>query len=302
MFAATVPRALSLPYRLFAQLLVVANIFAATLTVFVWWQGRRGDRAPGARGGYPLTAKARDLFYGVELNPTVLGVDLKLFSYRPSLIGLFLVNVSFAAAQYERLGHLTGRMLLYQLFCLVYVLNYFQFEYGMLYTWDVIAERFGGMLVWGDYVVVPFFYSLAGWYLVDNLAPLPIWVAVALTGLYAFGFWLFRGANEQKHRVKVDPDARIWGRPAKLLEGRLLVSGFWGIGRKLNYTGELLLYLSWILLCGFESPVPYVLPLWLAILFAHRAWRDDRRCRVKYGLLWTTYCHRARFRMVPFLY
>jgi hypothetical protein len=31
----------------------------------------------------------------------------------------------------------------------------------------------------------------------------------------------------------------IWGKPAETLGGRLLVSGFRGIGRKLNHTGEI---------------------------------------------------------------
>jgi len=48
--------------------------------------------------------------------------------------------------------------------------------------------------------------------------------------------------------------------------------------------------------------VPYVLPLWLVCLFSHRAWRDDQRCRAKYGALWDEYCRRARFRMIPFVY
>ena len=34
-----------------------------------------------------------------------------------------------------------------------------------------------------------------------------------------FGFWLFRGANEQKHRFKQDPNVKIWGRPAETLDG-----------------------------------------------------------------------------------
>jgi delta14-sterol reductase len=172
----------------------------------------------------------------------------------------------------------------------------------MLYTWDIIAEPFGGMLVWGDYVLVPFFYSIAGWFLVDQLEPLGAATAAGLVALYLAGFCLFRGANQQKHRFKTDPGGRIWGRPAEALGGKLLVSGFWGIGRKLNYTGELCLYWAWTLLCGFDSWVPYLLPLGLALLLGHRAWRDDRRCRAKYGALWTDYCARARFRMIPFLY
>jgi delta14-sterol reductase len=84
--------------------------------------------------------------------------------------------------------------------------------------------------------------------------------------------------------------------------GKLLVSGFWGVGRKLNYTGELCCYLAWSLTTGLSSVVPYLLPLWLMVLFPHRAWRDDQRCREKYGPLWDEYCKRARFRMIPFLY
>ena len=172
----------------------------------------------------------------------------------------------------------------------------------MLSTWDVLEERFGWALVWGDYVLVPFFYSLPGWYLVDRLTPIPTPAVAGLIAMYALGFWLFRGANEQKHRFKLDPTARIWRRPPETIGGRLLVSGFWGMGRKLNYTGELLIYYAWTLPCGFASPVPYLPALWLTCFFPHRAWRDDRRCREKYGALWTVYCARVRWRMLPFLF
>jgi Delta14-sterol reductase len=163
----------------------------------------------------------REFFYGVERDPAWAGVDLKMFSYRPSLIGLALINVSFAFAQWERHRRLAVPLLLYEAFTLLYVANYFHFEHGMLSTWDVLEERFGWSLVWGDYVLVPFFYSLPGWYLIDRLAP-PSPAAVAgLVAMYALGFWLLRGANEQKHRFKLDPAAPIWGRPPETLDGRL---------------------------------------------------------------------------------
>ena len=64
-----------------------------------------------------------------------------------------------------------------------------------------------------------------------------------------FGVTLTALADHQLARFKQDPAARIWGRPAATLEGRLLISGFWGIGRHLNYTGEILVYLAlWILM------------------------------------------------------
>jgi delta14-sterol reductase len=277
----------------FVALWIGANVVSVVLTLALYLTGRGATKSQGL---------VKDLWFGVELNPRWLGVDMKLFSYKPSLMGLMLINASFAYVQWETYGELSQAMILYQLFTFVYVFNYFQFERGMLYTWDIISERFGFMLVWGDYAFVPFCYSVTGWFLVDRLEPLPLSLLVGLPMLFALGLWVFRGANSQKDRFKRDPKTSIWGRPAETIGGRILVSGFWGIGRKLNYSGEICVYLSWTALTGLESVVPWLLPLWLIGLLSHRAWRDDRRCRDKYGKLWEQYCQRARFRMVPFLY
>ena len=101
---------------------------------------------------------------------------------------------------------------------------------------------------------------------------------------------------------KRDREAPIWGRAPETVGGRLLVSGWWGIGRKINYTGEIMVYFSFALCTGFQSFVPYLLPLWLCVLLPHRAWRDEKRCREKYGALWDEYTARAKFRMIPFVY
>ncbi|MBM7166860.1 DUF1295 domain-containing protein [Streptomyces sp. G44] len=293
------PHLLAYPARNSGELLVAANVFAFALATALYVRGRRGS--PPGRRSSPARALV-DYVRGVELNPAWGGVDLKLFSYRPSLIALFLFNVSYLAAQYLDGGSVSGRMALYQVFFFIYIANYFQFEGGMIYTWDILAERFGWMLVWGDFVLVPFFYSLPGRTLVGVHEPLALWAGISCTLLFLTGFWLFRGANEQKHRFKQDRGITIWGRPAETVGGKLLVSGFWGLGRKLNYTGELLVYTSWTVLCGTTSLAPYLVLVFLAGLFVHRAHRDDKRCRAKYGAVWLEYCRRARFRMVPFLY
>ena len=285
---------LSVLHTHFAALFVVTNGLAFALSGWLYWQGAQTRNAP--------PGVWRGFFFGVELNPVWFGVDLKLFSYRPSLIALALFNASFAVVQYETYGGLTVAMALYQIFTFLYVLNYFQFEYGMTHTWDIVSERLGWMLIWGDYVLVPFFYCLAGWWLVHTPGSLPPIAAAALVLLFAFGFWIFRGANEQKHRFKRDPHVMIWGQPAQSLDGRLLISGFWGIGRHLNYTGEICVYLAFTLTTGFESWVPYLLPAWLAGLLWHRSRRDEHRCRAKYGELWERYTQRVRYSMCPFVY
>lgn len=285
---------LSMLYSHFAELFLVANVFAFLLTGWLYFQATRtGEATTGFWRGY---------FFGVESNPTWFGVDVKLFSYRPSLIGLALFNASFAVMQYEIYGELTLAMMLYQIFTFLYVFNYFQFEYGMIHTWDMISERFGWMLVWGDYVLVPFFYCLVGWWLVHPSEALSPVAAAAIVLLFGFGFWIFRGANQQKHRFKRDSETRIWGQPARSLEGRLLISGFWGIGRHLNYTGEICVYFAFALTTGFDSWVPYLLPVWLTVLLCHRSRRDEHRCRAKYGDLWVRYTQRVRYSMLPLIY
>ena len=285
---------LSVLYSHFFALFVTANLLAFALSGWLFWRGARKQRQPGFWRGF---------YFGTELNPSLLGVDLKLFSYRPSLIALALFNASFAVAQYEAHGQITLAMGLYQAFSFVYVLNYFQFEGGMLRTWDITSERFGWMLVWGDYVLVPFFYCIAGWWLVDATGPVLNPVFAACTALlFGFGFWLFRGANSQKDRFKNDPGVMIWGKPAESIGGRLLVSGFWGIGRHLNYTGEICIYLAFALTTGLASWMPYLLPAWVAGLLWHRSRRDERRCQAKYGELWARYRRRVPCCMIPFVY
>lgn len=277
--------------RNFWPMFVVVNLFSIALTLILTIQQPTSQH--GIIGA---------LWYGTQLNPIWFGVEIKIFSYRPSLIGLALFNLSFLYLQYEQHQTITAAMWAYQGLTLFYLLSSFQYEHGMLSMWDIIEEKFGFMLIWGDYVVVPFFYCIPAFFLVDPTHALPLWMVILLCVTCVFGFWMFRGANSQKHQFKQDPSKPIWGKTPETVGGRLLISGWWGIGRKLNYTGEILMYLSWTMLAGFHAFWPYLLPLWLVSLLLHRAWRDDQRCRAKYGPLWEEYCQKARFKMIPFLY
>ena len=284
----------------FWYLFTVANLFAIVWTSFLYINGQQ---AQGKNIELPNWRKfLGDLWFGVELNPNLFGVDLKMFAYQPSLIGLGLINASFAYLQYKKYGEISTQMWMFQLFWWGYLATHYYYEEFMLSTWDIIAEKFGFMLVWGDIVLVPFFYSIIGWYIIDRIEPMPIFTVVIISLLYLFGLWLFRGSNVQKHSFKKDSNTTIWGEPAKTIDGRLLISGWWGIGRKLNYTGEICVYLALSLTSGFHSVIPYFLPFWLCVLLSHRAWRDEQRCRNKYGELWEAYCQKVKFRMVPFLY
>jgi len=290
--------------RHFWPLLIVALVLSTFFTLALLAWGRRAG--PVCRSSestdLPLPAWVKTFWFGNECNPELFGVDLKMFLYQPSLIGAYVLTVSFAFAQWDRHGFVTPQMLCLCFFWFTYLFTHYVKEEFMLSTWDVIAENLGFMLVWGDLTYLPFLYSLPGWWMVDATEPFS---ASALALLVAFHFAalaIFRQSNWQKARFKQDPAAPIWGKPPRVLGGKLLASGYWGIGRKINYTGEILVYVSFALCAGAVSPWPYVLPLALLGLLVQRAQRDDKRCRAKYGALWREYGEIARFRVIPFIY
>ena len=57
----------------------------------------------------------------------------------------------------------------------------------------------------------------------------------------------------------------------------MLISGFWGKGKHMNYTGDLIMALSYCLPCGLQFQGYFYL-IYLTILLTHRAFRDDAKC------------------------
>lgn len=117
-------------------------------------------------------------------------------------------------------GCISHAMLLYQLFTNAYVVDYFVFEDFVTSTWDIIAEKFGFMLVWGDLVFIPFTFTLQAWFLVDdktNFSPVHF---TALAVLFVLGYTIFRFANKQKHDFKKNPKGLVWGRKPEVLGGK----------------------------------------------------------------------------------
>ena len=286
----------------FWSLLIVTNVLAVGATAWLYFRGFAQEDEVGHDETSPVPAFVQHVWLGTQRNPTLCGVDLKMFAYQPSLIGLGVLQFAFAFRQYELYDTVSPQMLLYLGFWWAYLFTHYIKEAFMLSTWDIIAERFGFMLVWGDLVYVPYFYSLCGWYLIDSVEPWSVFPLMLLTMLHVVGHWIFRESNWQKARFKRDRDCLIWGEKAELLGDRLLISGWWGVGRKINYTGEIIVYLTFALCAGFSSVVPYILPISLVGLLVHRAWRDDQKCRQKYGALWDEYCEHARFKIFPGIY
>ena len=141
------------------------------------------------------------------------------------------------------------------------------------------------MLVFGDYVFIPFAFCIQCHYLLNYLDFTNQMAPILIIILYFIGFYIFRTANSQKNQYKTDPSKMIWGSAPKTVGGKLLVSGFWSYGRHMNYTGDLIMSVAYCLPCGLQLG-GYFYAIYLHILLVHRAYRDDTKCRKKYGQLW----------------
>ena len=80
---------------------------------------------------------------------------------------------------------------------------------------------------------------------------------------------------------------------------KLIVSGWWGLARKINYTGDWIMGLAWCMFTGFSSIIPYFYAIYFAILLIHRAWRDDEACTHKYGKDWSVYKKKVPYVFIP---
>ncbi|XLT10085.1 hypothetical protein HN51_055878, partial [Arachis hypogaea] len=283
------------------ELLSTTFIFSFLVTLALYFAGCKSQSKSSSLKPHITGNLIHDWWFGIQLNPQYMGIDLKFLFVRAGMMGWLLINLSILAKSIQD-GTLSKSMILFQIFCALYILDYFVHEEYMTSTWDIIAERLGFMLVFGDLVWIPFTFSIQGWWLLANEVELTTTTIIANCLVFLIGYMVFRGANKQKHVFKKNPKGPIWGKPPKVIGGKLLASGYWGIARHCNYLGDLLLALSFSLPCGISSPVPYFYPIYLLILLIWRERRDESRCAKKYKEIWTEYRKLVPWRILPFVY
>ncbi|XP_039553035.1 delta(14)-sterol reductase TM7SF2-like isoform X2 [Passer montanus] len=125
----------------------------------------------------------------------------------------------------------------------------------------------------------------------------------ACGGLYALGLWIFHGATTQRSLFSRDPrDPRVAGLPTvPTATGQvLLAGGWWGLVRRPDDLGELLMALGWTLPCGLSPAL--LLLLAGAVLRELRAVVGERRQRRRFGGAWGGLCQRVPHRLLPLVY
>uniref|UniRef100_A0A0D9VNI9 Delta(14)-sterol reductase n=1 Tax=Leersia perrieri TaxID=77586 RepID=A0A0D9VNI9_9ORYZ len=265
------------------ELLSTTFIFSVIVTSLLYYSGLRSRHKSSSLKPHVSGSFIQDWWLGVQLNPHFMGVDLKFFFVRAGMMAWLFINLSLFAKSYLA-DSANLSVILYQFFCAWYIIDYFLHEEFMTSTWDIIAERLGFMLVFGDLVFIPYTFTIQGWWLLRNKkVELSLLAAIVNCFIFIIGYLVFRGANKQKHVFKKNPKALIWGKPPKLVGGKLLASGY-------------------CLPCGTSSVIPYFYPTYLFILLIWRERRDEARCSEKYKEIWAEYCKLVPWRIFPYVY
>ncbi|KAG8462274.1 hypothetical protein KFE25_012094 [Diacronema lutheri] len=297
------PVPMAYAYDHFAELAVATAVLSYALSVYLYASSFRKG-ALLAEGGNTGVA-IYDFFIGRELNPRLGWFDLKSFcELRPGLVGWVMLNIGMMMKQHELHGRVSGPMIAINAFQFLYVWDAQYFERAILTTMDITTDGFGFMLAFGDLGWVPFVYSLQARFLVDHDPQLPTWALIAIVALQTVGYCTFRGANLQKDLFRTDPTGEAV-RHLKVLPTKrgtkLIISGWWGMARKINYTGDWLMSLSWCLTTGFVSPLPYFYCAYFGVLLVHRAVRDEHMCRAKYGDDWDAFKKHVPYVFFPYI-
>lgn len=202
--------------------------------------------------------------------------------------------------------------MLVTVFHIIYVVDLFYNEDWYTRTIDISHDHFGFMLAWGDTTFLPTLYTIQAQYLARHPTHLSRTQALAILAFGVAGYLMFRSANYQRDYVRNhDGNVNIWGKPARYIrckyrtdDGKqhsslLLTSGWWGVARHCNYLADLIQAWAMCAACGFTHILPWSYFFWMLCLLYHRAGRDEKRCRNKYGKIWDDYCQQVPYRFIP---
>jgi delta24(24(1))-sterol reductase len=246
-----------------------------------------------------------DFFMGTILYPRFGEIDIKMVAEcRWSWLTLALLTFSCAVKQYETIGYVSSNMWLMVLAHWLYSNATVKGEHCIPPTWDMFHENFGWMLNFWNVCGVPFLYCFQSLYILKNQSSIssnyPVALSVANFVLLIVGYYIFDTANCQKATCKIKIKRNtfpqvpwaILQEPIQYMEtpkGKLLVDGWYAFARKMQYTGDIMMAISWGLACGFGSSLPYFYSVFFTSMIVHRQIRDEVRCKAKYGKYWDLY-------------
>ncbi|ODQ67378.1 ERG4/ERG24 ergosterol biosynthesis protein [Nadsonia fulvescens var. elongata DSM 6958] len=263
-----------------------------------------------------------DVFMGANLNPRTGIIDWKMFfEVRLPWFILFFITLGAAFKQYEVYGYVTPQVAFILLAHWLYVNACCKGEQLIITSWDMFYEKFGFMLIFWNIAGVPFTYCHCTLYLINHKPSdyqWPLTYNIFLYVLLLISYYFFDTANSQKNAFRQMRQGTLIVRkafpqlPYRTIKnpnfiqckngGTLLTSGWFGYARKANYTADYVMCLSWALMCGTDSLLPFFFPLFFFIVLVHRAYRDIERLEKKYGDDYDEYKKVVPYIFIPYIF
>ncbi|CEK09137.1 phosphatidylethanolamine N-methyltransferase family domain-containing protein [Legionella hackeliae] len=301
----------SIIYDNFGAIIGALNCFSLVLCGLFYVKGRflPSSTDSGSSGNFIF-----DYYWGTELYPAFLGVNLKMFiNCRLGMMSWGLILLSYAAKQQALFG-LTNAMIVAVALQFIYITKFFIWETGYLSSLDIMHDRAGFYICWGCLVWVPCIYTSPTMYLVMPPHSLSYWLALGIFIAGATSILINYLADRQRQVVRATAgNCNVWGKRPRIMvadyytekgekkQNIILSSGWWGVSRHFHYLPEIAGAFFWSVPALFNHFAPYFYVCFLTLLLFDRAFRDDERCAQKYGSYWTTYCNLVPYKIIPFV-
>src|SRR5690606_18331478 len=286
-------------YEYAGETMIVAMLVSNIIAVAVYVGAVRTGKTCRMTGNIFV-----DFFMGASLNPRIGALDLKMWAEtRVSWITLFLLTLGAAGHQCATYGE-RGTPLTFMVVAHgLYANACMKGEECIPTTWDIFHEKWGWMLVFWNLAGVPFVYAFNSMYLASRPPFEHSWLYTAACFVLLLGaYYVWDTAQSQRNRFRMQLNGSYierkafpqlpWGtleNPRYMdtaVGSKLLVDGWWAYARKIHYTADILMALSWGLICGFDHYLPFFYVTFFTIMIVHRNGRDVARCRQKYGADW----------------
>jgi 7-dehydrocholesterol reductase len=310
----------------FIPIIMTFNIFGLLFVGYLYFVGRKEywGKEEDDKKGYSGLFR---FYRGLEFHPRIGGVDIKqLTNCRFGMIFWQVIIIIFAFFSYYS-GGFNVAMWVTVVLQTIYIAKFFWWETGYFNTLDITLDRAGYYICWGCLVFLPAFYTFTCYYLANNPSMISGLMGSVILLLGCWFIWMNYKVDKEKEDFKANPDCKIWGKKAEFIapfhhsvvkgadpqnaginpeEGKkpskLLVSGWWGKSRHMNYTYEIGLSGCWSVVGAPLGIAPFAYLGYIIALLVHRIYRDEDKCRVKYGKYWDEYCKRVPARLIPGIY
>ncbi len=291
------------------------NIFGLLFVGYLYFAGRKEYWGKEEDDKKEYSGLFR-FYRGLEFHPRIGGVDIKqLTNCRFGMIFWQVIIIIFAFFSYYTSGFNVA-MWVTVVLQTIYIAKFFWWETGYFNTLDITLDRAGYYICWGCLVFLPAFYTFTCYYLANNPSMISGLVGMVILLLGIWFIWMNYKVDKEKEDFKANPECKIWGNKAEYIncaplsdikeEGKkpskLLVSGWWGKSRHMNYTYEIGLSGCWSAVGAPVGIAPFAYLGYIIALLVHRIYRDEDKCKVKYGKYWDEYCKKVPARLIPGIY